>query len=333
MVSVGLAGSEDIGIIYQPTVRLSKANKDCWQDRLPCALPRPVLRQYSAPDFRTVSQRQSSVICCNQSELLENHDAMPLNREEVSTAILSNLTQAIKKSGRSENAISTGIGRNRGWLRTALKSGSIPNLVDLYLIAQELGVEIAEFFPREDQKSSFTDRLQSEVFSTKGFDGPETHDFLKWHMENGGRLQNHEWLLEYTELFSAPDEEQITLQPVRVGRETIVARILGLETPQDVLNFVSHHSEDDRKAIIAEHLKVLSTKKISIVPRTYDYQIAPGHSAKIEFLRILLPVQSETGEPMVMGLSKPLKFFESIEAVRKHDDQFGDPTYTRFKVL
>lgn len=234
--------------------------------------------------------------------------------DQLTESVLARLTELIKTSGQSESALSLAIGRNRGWLSHRLRNGTVPNFVDMSLIANIAGFDLSDLLPSDPggaTSTDFTYEFTQDLQARFGFDRPDAHAIIKWHLDNNGILQDHDWFEEYIELFAEPDLEIMTPRPVFLGRSSIAARLLKLQSIEEFQKFIEFFDEASRTTVAQEHNAFLKNQRVSIEPRRYAYQVSPGHSGTISLLRVLLPVRSQSNEKLIMNFSVPTEIQET----------------------
>lgn len=227
--------------------------------------------------------------------------------QSLTTAILDALQEQVRRSGHSVSALSEAIGRNRGWLGNHIRTGTVPNMVDLMLVAEAAGFDVSKLIPLTASHNGPTEFMVEnsvrDLLAQRSFSRPDPHDVFRWHLENGGVLQGHEWFEDFFELFEMPDVKNLKVKPVYVGRYSIAAIVLNLKSVDGLRKLFDRLQDAELQEIVNEHSQVLKTQKSSIATRTANYHITTGHDATLEFLRILLPVKATDGQKMIMNYS------------------------------
>ncbi|MEM7058134.1 MAG: hypothetical protein AAF557_11135 [Pseudomonadota bacterium] len=248
-------------------------------------------------------------------------------------AILDELQEQVRRSGQSISALSEAIGRNRGWLGNHLRCRTVPNMVDLIMIADKAGFDVKKLIPKlqehEDAADNFVVDGVRDLLTRRSFKRPDPHDVFRWHLENGGQLRNHEWFEDYYELFEMPDVQNIKVRPIYMGRLSIAATVLNLESVNGLLTFFDRLKDKELREIVAEHAQVLKTQKSSIATRTAHYHITAGHEATMEYIRILLPVR-EGKKDLVMNYSVTTELRETFK--RTTDMEVLDISSLKFSI-
>lgn len=247
----------------------------------------------------------------------KNLSSIQSRQTALGAAILDALQEQVRRSGHSVSALSEAIGRNRGWLGNHIRGGTVPNMVDLILVAEAAGFDVGKLIPNsasdEADAEAMVENGVRDLLAQRSFARPDPHDVYRWHLENNGVLEGHEWFEDYFELFEMPDVENLKARPVYIGRLSVASTVLNLKSVEALRKFFDHLEEKELREILNEHKQVLTSQKSSISTRTANYHIASGHEATLEYLRFLLPVQTTDGKSLVMNYSVTTELRETFK--------------------
>ncbi|WP_322867693.1 hypothetical protein U5922_016660 [Aquicoccus sp. G2-2] len=131
-------------------------------------------------------------------------------------------------------------------------------------------------------------------------------DVLDWLITNEGRLVNIDWLIEQVDLFYPAQKGDHMLRPYRIGSHSLAARYFRLLDTSDYTNTVSKFDRTFRDELVEAHLEA-SRKRYAISEMAINVEI-DGARVKGTYRRLLAPVKTKDGTPLILLFSKLTQF-------------------------
>ncbi len=246
---------------------------------------------------------------------------MSIFHERVEDAIA-----ASPKFGGNRAKLSRALDMSPNYISTILNTKASPSWDIAVRIARELEVSLAYLAgttsqpfdltdlsndgPITDQAMKFFDQIAGSLREAAVVRGeePTIDDMMARWYKYGRQMSGYDQIKEWFDVYRAPSDRSNRIEVLRMGSNSLASRTLGgsnLKSLQYALDEV--RDNDLQKRLLASYQNaaeghpVLSEESLNV--------LAPGHAEQIrmDYLRLLLPVEVDSGEQAIISYSKPLR--------------------------
>ncbi len=246
---------------------------------------------------------------------------MSLFHDRIARAI-----DASKKYGGNRARLSRALNMSPNYISTMLNTKASPSWDISVKLARELNVSLAYLAgstsqpfdvtdlgtegPITDQAMKFFDQIAGNLREAATMRGQEpTIDdmMLRWY-KYGRQLSGYDKIIEWFDLYMAPGDRTNRIEVLRVGNSSLAARTLGVASKKSLQYALDEiRGSDLQKRVLrayrsaAKGQPFLSEEALNVLP--------PGHveQIRLDYVRLLLPVTSETHGSVIISYSKPLR--------------------------
>lgn len=246
---------------------------------------------------------------------------MSVFHERVASAI-----DASKKYGGNRAKLSRALDMSPNYISTILSTKASPSWDIAVRIARELEVSLAYLAgttsqpfdlsdlsndgPFTEQALKFFDQIAGTLREAAVVRGeePTIDDMMARWYKYGKQLSGFDQIREWFDLYRAPTMQSNRIEVMRMGANSLAARTLGradMKSLQYALDEVRDSALQKRLLTAyrsaAEGHPVLSEEALDV--------LAPGHAEQIrlDYMRLLLPVDLPEGGSAIISYSKPLR--------------------------
>ena len=131
-------------------------------------------------------------------------------------------------------------------------------------------------------------------------------DVLDWLLANDSHMIKDDWLIERVDLFYPVKPGDKMLRPYRIGKQSLAARyfrLLGTEDYNEVVSKFDRHFLDN---LLEAHIEA-GKRRYAISDVMID-EVVDGARIKGTYRRLLAPVTSADGQPLMLLFSKLAQF-------------------------
>ncbi|MDU9002246.1 helix-turn-helix transcriptional regulator [Sedimentitalea todarodis] len=164
--------------------------------------------------------------------------------------------------------------------------------------------------PITEQAMKFFDQIAGSLREAANMRGqePTVDDMMLRWFKYGRQLSGFDKIIEWFDIYRAPGDRSNRIEVLRMGRSSLSARTLGVADKKSLQYALDEVRDSDlQKRLLlayrsaAEGQPVLSEEALNV--------LAPGHAEQIrlDYIRLLLPVASETDGNVIISYSKPLR--------------------------
>ncbi len=246
---------------------------------------------------------------------------MSIFHERVARAI-----DTSKKYGGNRAKLSRALNLSPNYVSTMLSTKASPSWDISVRLARELEVSLAYLAgstsqpfdvtdlgtdgPITDQAMKFFDQIAGSLREAAAMRGqePTVDDMMLRWFKYGRQLSGFDKIIEWFDLYKAPGERSNRIEVLRMGSNSLSARTLGVADKKSLQYALDEVRDSDlQKRLLrayrtaAEGQPVLTEEALNV--------LAPGHAEQIrlDYLRLLLPVASDTHGDVIISYSKPLR--------------------------
>jgi transcriptional regulator with XRE-family HTH domain len=244
---------------------------------------------------------------------IETLESLKFNIERLMGANHVNRAQLSRRAGY----------KNSNKVTTVLNGSSLPNIDFAVRIAKAFDVEVGELFRKREEvtETEFTiqpvgvverkaSNLVNAIFQSahkklvEMGERPTMDMVASWWQESGGRLESCDQLAPHFDLVGVPKAGQRIPSVRQVGPKSLTAQALNSHDASAMTHFMRTLNDAD----LDDLRKCITTVSYSgaglITPQTRIVDM-PGMDApvKVSFLRMMLPVTDEDGQPHILNFS------------------------------
>ncbi|WP_424984951.1 helix-turn-helix domain-containing protein [Microbulbifer sp. S227A] len=246
---------------------------------------------------------------------------MSLFHDRIASAI-----DASKKYGGNRAQLSRALDMSPNYVSTMLSTKASPSFDISVKLARELEVSLAYLAgstsqpfdvtdlgndgPITEQAMKFFDQIAGSLREAASMRGqePTVDDMMQRWFKYGRQLSGFDKIMEWFDLYRAPGDRSNRIEVLRMGTNSLSARTLGVADRKSLQYALDEVRDSDlQKRLLcayrraAEGQPVLSEEALNV--------LAPGHAEQIrlDYIRLLLPVASDTDGDVIISYSKPLR--------------------------
>lgn len=244
-----------------------------------------------------------------------------MNRPETLGYFFGNLARLIGEARMTPRQLSDAIGREPDHVANLMRRRISPDLEAVYAMAEVLKVDVADLLrpgpsfgiTADDSRNYWAEKVAEKVLAgaleesrQRTSEAPTLDAVLNWWHSTGGLLTDMEKLDQYVEIFDRPDTAQMRPVPVRMGKQSLAARELGISTVEQLQQVFESSEPGVRRLVAMAHSDVIGGQpKLSCHSILID--MSSGQLVKLSYVRLLLPVRDGEGQRYVMNYSKPFR--------------------------
>ena len=240
------------------------------------------------------------------------------------------LSKAIESSAKyagNRARLSKALGMSPNYISTVLNTKANPNWDVVVRISDELSVSLgylagktAEPFdlsqmsnegPFTDQALRFFDQIANNLRQAAVLRGqePTIDDMMGLWYRYAKKESAFESFSTWFDLYRAPGPGANRIEVLAMGRTSLAARTLGRGASPESLQYALDEVPDQelRQRLISAYRR--AAIEGPVLSEEYLDVLAPGHAEKIrlDYLRLLLPVERADGSAAIICYSKPLR--------------------------
>ncbi|MEP3331684.1 helix-turn-helix transcriptional regulator [Sedimentitalea sp.] len=239
---------------------------------------------------------------------------------------IASAIDASKKYGGNRARLSRALDMSPNYISTMLSTKASPSWDISVKLARELEVSLAYLAgstsqpfdvtdlgtdgPITDQALKFFDQIAGSLREAATMRGqePTVDDMMLRWFKYGRQLSGFDKIVEWFDLYKAPSGRSSRIEVLRMGSSSLSARTLGVADKKSLQFALDEVRDSDlQKRLLrdyrtaAEGQPVLTEEALNV--------LAPGHAEQIrlDYIRLLLPVVSETDGDVIISYSKPLR--------------------------
>ena len=232
-----------------------------------------------------------------------------------------NLSYFAGKAGTVPRQLAIEIGRDSEYVSDIIHRRRLPDLEAIHAFAAALHVDVTELLrprsgppaPAYDPGRGWAEKLAEQILrssigdASRADDEPPTcDDVLNWWHSNGGRLREFDGFRSYVELFDPPDTAIMRPMPHRMGARSLAAREMHIDTAQQLQRSFDGSEPEVVLSVALAHANTLEGKpKLSY--HSILIELSADELVKLNYSRLLLPVQDEDGRRYVMNYSRAVR--------------------------
>ncbi|WP_130409285.1 helix-turn-helix transcriptional regulator [Thalassococcus sp. S3] len=222
--------------------------------------------------------------------------------------------------------LSRALGMSPNYVSTVLSTSANPNFDIAVRMAKELEVSLAFLAGTTDQSFDLSDLSKDGPMTDKAlqfFDQiagslreaavvrgqePLIDDMMSNWYKYGRQLSGFNAMKDWFDLYRAPVASSDRLEVLRMGSNSLSSRTLGT-SEVSALQFALDEVKDPAlKSALLRSYKTAAQGE-AVLSEEYLDVLAPGHAEKIrlDYLRLLLPVQRSDGSNAILSYSKPFR--------------------------
>lgn len=128
---------------------------------------------------------------------------------------------------------------------------------------------------------------------------------LDWWAANGGLFVNLDQVVPYVVIHSPPMPTDEFPSPLLIGPESYQAKLLRSPDPSELYKAVAEMPADYRRAVSLCHARTVAAAEPDLIDRKLTLPSDLGGDS-IGYRRLLLPVRTKTGDPLILTHTVPL---------------------------
>lgn len=226
---------------------------------------------------------------------------------------------ALKAADINESQASLELGRGRNWLGQAIANQSKIDADLLMPLAKMAGVtpnwlcgyEGTVSFSSEGSGSevgTILDQIALEVQSRllPATDAPGIEPLIRWWHRQGGLLGDFDQISNSVDLYRAPKEGAVTIEPYRIGPNSLASRSFSIKDPEEFAALLMSFPKQLNLQVLSDHVDTL---RIGPKLTLEQIRVQLPHlkkTATFEYMRLLLPFHDHIGNDYILCYSRSL---------------------------
>lgn len=240
---------------------------------------------------------------------------------------ISHAIDTSKKYAGNRAKLSRALDLSPNYVSTMLSNQSSPSWDIAVKLARELEVSLAYLAgttsqpfdvtdlgadgPITEQAMKFFDQISGSLRQAAMLRGqePTVDDMMLRWFKYGHRLSGFEQIIEWFDLYKAPTANSNRIEVLRVGKSSLAARTLGVSNKENLQYALDEVRDTElQKRLLAAYRRAAKTGQPILSEEALNV-MAPGHAEQIrlDYVRLLLPVESDNDGTVLISYSKPLR--------------------------